>query len=72
MNAIDAVGFGALALSMTARLMVARKSWRGWALQLVAGIVWLAFAIMNRSAPLLATSCLYLAIDAYGLWKWRR
>jgi hypothetical protein len=72
MTTTDVVGFASLSLSLTARLLVARKSWRGWALQLVAGSGWLTFAIINRSAPLITTSILYLAIDAYGLWKWRK
>lgn len=49
-----------------------RKSWYGWAMGLAIQPVWVVFAIVVDSWPLILSPLLYGSVYARNLWCWRQ
>lgn len=47
--------------------------WRsGWLLRIVAILMQGAYAVLQRSPSFIANSAVFLVLNCYGWWKWRR
>lgn len=48
-----------------------RGRWAGWAMGLAVQPVWVAFALVVHSWPLVLSPALYGSVYARNLWRWR-
>lgn len=70
---IEATGYFATALNVAGNLMLAKMSIRGWIVRMVTNVVYIVYALqISQGLPVVANHVLFLGINAYGLWQWRR
>jgi hypothetical protein len=65
-------GWAAAILNVAGNLALTTKSLRGWIIRIACNLCWLPYGIYARAWALCANHLLFIAINAYGWWKWRR
>ena len=71
MTIVDAMGFAAFLTNVGGNLLLARRRREGWAVRILSILLWGGYALNIASVPLIANAATFLAINCYGLWKWR-
>ena len=65
-------GWVAAVLNVAGNLALTTKSSKGWIIRIVCNLFWLPYAAYTRAWALGANHLLFVVINAYGWWKWRR
>lgn len=68
----NALGWVAAALNVWGNLALTTKGLRGWVIRIVCNLCWMPYGLYTKAWALLANHLLFVAINAYGYWKWRR
>jgi hypothetical protein len=68
----SALGWVAAGLNICGNLALTTKGLRGWIIRIACNLCWLPYGIYTKAWALLANHLLFVAINAYGYWKWRR
>ena len=72
MEIVKILSWIAAAAGVSGSLLLATHrpySYLGWGLFLIASALWIGVATYNQMWPLVASSCAYLIIESYGLYK---
>lgn len=69
---IELVGVLGFVTNVWANILLARKSETGWAIRLIANVLWLAFGIAAFSFANILSSVVFAGINVYGWRRWRR
>ena len=65
-------GWAAAILNVAGNLALTTKSLKGWIIRIACNLCWMPYGIYTRAWALIANHLLFVAINAYGWWKWRR
>lgn len=68
----NALGWVAAALNVWGNLALTTKGLRGWLIRIACNLCWMPYGVYTRAWALLANHLLFVAINAYGWWKWKR
>lgn len=68
----SALGWLAAGLNVWGNLALTTKGLRGWIIRIACNLCWMPYGIYTKAWALLANHLLFVAINAYGYWKWRR
>jgi hypothetical protein len=71
-NIWSALGWVAAVLNIWGNLALTTKGLRGWVIRIACNLCWMPYGIYTRAWALLANHLLFVVINAYGYWKWRR
>lgn len=66
------LGWVAFALNVWGNLALTTKGLRGWIIRIVCNLCWLPYGVYTRAWALLGNHLVFIVINAYGWWKWRR
>ena len=66
------LGWVAAALNVLGNLMLTTKGKKGWIVRIVCNVTWMPYGLYTRAWALIANHMLFVVINAYGWWKWRR
>lgn len=72
---IEIVGFAAFLTNVAGNLMLVWQTafgWYGWAMRILAIVLWFAYAFDTADLPLIANAVTFFCINCWGVWKWRR
>lgn len=69
---IDALGMVGTVLNVWGNLLLARQALNGWWVRIVCNVVWITHAIIRPDVSVLTNAIVFLWINAYGIWKWRK
>jgi hypothetical protein len=65
-------GWAAAILNVWGNLALTTKGIRGWIIRIACNLCWMPYGVYTRAWALIANHLLFVAINAYGWWKWRR
>lgn len=65
-------GWAAAILNVAGNLALTTKSLKGWIIRIACNLCWMPYGIYTRAWALCANHLLFVVINAYGWWKWRR
>lgn len=66
------VGYLAFILNVIGNLLLAHKNIAGWIIRFVTNVTWIIYAIqIEDGEPVVLNHLVFLAINSYGLVKWR-
>lgn len=66
------LGWVAAVLNVWGNLALTTKGLRGWIIRIACNLCWMPYGIYTRAWALCANHLLFVAINSYGWWKWRR
>lgn len=66
------LGWVAAVLNVWGNLALTKKGLSGWIIRIACNLCWLPYGIYTRAWALCGNHLLFVAINAYGFWKWRR
>lgn len=67
-----ALGWLAFALNVWGNLALTTKGVRGWIIRIACNLCWIPYGVYTAAWALLANHLVFVAINCYGWWKWRR
>lgn len=68
----SALGWIAAILNVWGNLALTTKGRRGWIIRIVCNLCWMPYGIYTATWALCANHLLFVGINSYGWWKWRR
>ena len=66
------LGWVAFGLNVWGNLSLTTKSKRGWIIRIACNLCWMPYGIYTRAWALFGNHLVFVVINAYGWWKWRR
>lgn len=66
------LGWAAAVLNVWGNLALTQKGLKGWIIRIACNLCWMPYGIYTRAWALCANHLLFIVINAYGWWKWRR
>lgn len=69
---VEVVGILGFATNVWANLLLARLNETGWAVRLIANVLWLAYGLAIFSLANILSSIVFAGINVYGWRNWRR
>ena len=67
----ELIGWVANALFVVGAVLLARRSWLGFAAQGAANVLYVAFAVLLGTTALAVLSAVLGLTNVYGVWCWR-
>lgn len=68
----NTLGWVAAVLNVWGNLALTTKGIRGWIIRIACNLCWMPYGVYTRAWALLANHLLFVGINCYGWWKWRR
>jgi hypothetical protein len=65
-------GWIAAMLNVAGNITLVTKSKSGWIIRIIVNLLWMPYGVYTRAWALIANHLLFVAINAYGYWKWNR
>lgn len=72
MTSIDMLGHFGYLWILTGMLLLAQKSDMGWPVRLIGEAIWLVVGLILGMSSIWFWGIIFMFLDAYGWWKWRR
>lgn len=67
-----ALGWLAAGLNIWGNIALTSKGLRGWIIRIACNLCWMPYGIYTGAWALCANHLLFIGINSYGWWKWRR
>ena len=65
-------GWVAAILNVVGNITIATKSKSGWIIRIIVNLLWMPYGVYTKAWALIANHALFIAINAWGWWKWNR
>lgn len=68
----NVLGWVAAGLNVWGNLALTTKGRAGWIIRIACNLCWMPYGVYTRAWALCANHLLFVAINCYGWWRWKR
>lgn len=66
------LGWLAFALNVWGNIALTSKGAKGWIIRIACNLCWLPYSVYTSAWALFGNHLLFITINSYGWWRWRR